>query len=243
MVAAAVGIGVAVAGLGAAAMSSNASKSASNAQVGAANAGIAEQDKQFDQVRQLLQPYVSAGNNSLSAQQDLLGLNGNDAQGKAISALQASPQYTSALAAGNRNILSNASATGGLRGGNTEAALGQYAPQLLSQIIQQQYGNLGGITSLGQNAAAGVGNAGMQNGNNVTALLGQAGAAQAGGALAQGNAYSSAVNSITSGLGSYAALGGFKTTQPVPVVTNGSNPNGYNGTMNNPSAYVAGGPF
>lgn len=232
-----------VGGIYASNQQSKAAHNASNAQIGADQSAIGEQQRQFDQVRQLLQPYVGAGNNSLSAQQDLLGLNGNDAQGKAISALQASPQYTSALAAGNRNILSNASATGGLRGGNTQAALGQYAPTLLSQIIQQQYGNLSGITSLGQNAAAGVGNAGMQTGNNISNLLVGQGNASAGNALSQGNANAGYANAVTGALSTYGALGGFKTTQPVPVVGNGSNPNGYNGTLNNPSAYVAGGPF
>lgn len=242
MVAAAVGIGTAVAGLGAAAMNSSAAKSASNAQVGAANAGISEQDKQFQQVQTLLAPYVTAGNGSLAAQQNLLGIGpgGAQAQQAAYNGVMASPAYTSALAEGNRNILANASATGGLRGGNTQAALGQFAPQLLASTIQQQYGNLAGITSLGQNAAAGVGNAGLSTGNSVTQLLQQSGAATAGGDLASsGTPYLSA---LTSALGTYGALGGFKTTQPVPTVTSGSNPNGYNGTVNNPSAYV-GGPF
>ena len=52
--------------------------------------------------------------------------------------------------------------------------------------MQQQFGNLGGISSMGQNAAAGVGNAGMQTGSNIANLLGQQGAATAGGQIAQG---------------------------------------------------------
>jgi hypothetical protein len=59
-------------------------------------------------------------------------------------------------------------ATGGLRGGNVQAALGQFQPQLLAQLIDQQYSRLGGLTSIGQNAAAGVGNAGMSTGNSIT---------------------------------------------------------------------------
>ena len=131
---------------------SKAAKNASQAQIGADQAGIDEQQRQFDTVRQLLAPYVTAGNGALSKQQDLLGINGNGAQQAAYDAIQGSPAYTAALTAGNRNILSNASATGGLRGGNTQAALGQFAPQLLAQLIQQQYGNLGGVSSLGENA-------------------------------------------------------------------------------------------
>jgi hypothetical protein len=240
----AVGVGGAalVGGIYASNQASNAASNASAAQTAASQAGIAEQQSQFAAMQKLLAPYVTAGNGSLSAQQDLLGMNGNDAQAKAISGVQSSPIYTSALAAGNRNILSNASATGGLRGGNTQAALGQFAPTLLSSVIQQQYGNLAGITSQGENAAAGVGNAGIQTGNSITGLLQQQGASQAGNALAQGSANTGYASAVTNALGLYGALGGFKTTQPVPAVTSGSNPSGYNGTMNNPSAYV-GGPF
>lgn len=221
---------------------SDAAKDAANAQAGAAQAGIDQQNQQFAAVQKLLAPYVTAGTSSLAAQQDLNGTNGADAQAKAIAALQASPQYTSQLAAGNNNILQNASATGNLRGGNTQAALAQFAPGLLSSTINDQYARLGGMTSIGQNAAAGVGNAGMQTGSAVAALLAQQGAAQAGGALAAGKANAGYANSISSGLGTYYGLGGRFGTS-TPAVTYGSDSSGYNGTQNNPSAYVSGGSF
>lgn len=238
-VAVAVG-GAAVVGAGATMYASNQAGAASNAQSASAQAGIDQENSQFAAVQKLLSPYVTAGNSSLTAQQDLNGTNGTAAQASAIAALQASPQYTSALAAGNNNILANASATGNLRGGNTQGALAQFAPALLSSTINDQYSRLGSMTSIGQNAAAGVGNAGMQTGSSVAALLQQQGAATAGGYLASGNAATSYANTVNGAIGTYAGLGGFKTT---PAVTYGSNPSGYNGTLNNPSAYVAGGPF
>lgn len=208
-VAAIVGVATVAGGMYSASQQSGAAEDAANAQSASAAAGIAQQNKQFEAVQKLLNPYVQAGYGGLTGQQDLAGLNGNDAQGRAIAALQSSPQFTSLLQAGNDNILQNASATGGLRGGNTQAALAQFSPQLLNQIIDQQYSRLGGITSLGQNAAAGVGNAGMQTGNAVTNLLQQQGAAQAGNALAQGRAGAGMVNAVSSGLGAYAGYGGF----------------------------------
>lgn len=210
LVAAAVAGGVAVAGLAGAAMSSRSADKASDAQVAAADRGIDEQRRQFDMIQGLLKPYVNAGTGALTAQQNLTGLNGNDAQAAAIAALQASPQFTSAQKLGETSILQNASATGGLRGGNTQAALGQFSPALLSATINDQYAKLGGLTSIGQNAAAGVGNAGMATGNNVTNLLQQQGAAVAGGALAQGRADAGYINAFGTGLGTYASLGGFK---------------------------------
>lgn len=161
---------------------------ASNIQVQAARDGIAEQKRQFDALQVLLKPFADAGTSSLDQQLALLGLRGDGAQRAILSSLQSSPAYTSALQTGENRILQNASATGGLRGGNTQAALAQFAPALLSQTINDQFSRLGGLTSLGQNAAAGVGNAGMATGNSISNLLQQQGAAQAGGVLARGNA-------------------------------------------------------
>lgn len=186
-------------------MQSNAASDAADAQQASSQAGIAQQKAQFDAVQKLLAPYNTAGTGALTGQQNLLGLNGNGAQQSAIDALKASPAFTSMLQAGNDNILANASATGGLRGGNTQAALAQFSPALLSQLINDQYSKLGGLTSVGQNAAAGVGNAGMSTGNNITGLLGQIGASQAGDALAQGRIGAGVVNNFAQLGGAYAA--------------------------------------
>lgn len=196
------------AGIYAANKSSKAAGKAADAQSDSAQAGIDEQRRQFDAVQQLLSPYVNAGTGALGAQQNLIGLGGPGAQQQAIDALKNGPQFQSMLQQGENSILSNASATGGLRGGNVQAALGQFSPQLLSQLINQQYSQLGGLTSVGQNAAAGVGNAGLSTGNNISGLLQQQGAAQAGGYLAQGKADAGYANAITSGIGMYAGLGG-----------------------------------
>lgn len=186
-----------------------ASKSASkaaDATKDATQAGIDQQNKQFDAVQKLLLPYTSAGPGALTGQQDLLGLNGQQAQRTAINGIQNSAQFDALARQGETGILANASATGGLRGGNTQGALATFRPQLLSALIDQQYSRLGGLTSLGENAAAGVGNAGIQSGNNVTSLLGQMGAANAGNALAQGNAINGVVNGVVNGFGVYQGL-------------------------------------
>lgn len=183
---------------------SSAAKKAANAQTESSEAGIQEQRRQFDAVQALMAPFVNAGTGALAGQQDILGTNGMAAQQAAISGIQNSAQYQALSQSGQDAILANASATGGLRGGNVQAALGQFQPALLAQLIDQQYSRLGGLTSLGQNAAAGVGNAGMQTGNNITTLLGQQGQAQAGAALAQGRAYSQMANGLTSAFGQFA---------------------------------------
>jgi hypothetical protein len=180
-------VGNLLGGITGAKQQSEAAQQASATQAQAAQAGIDEQKRQFDAFQAALAPYVQAGTGALGAQQNLIGLGGAPAQQQAIQALQSSPQFQALNQQGTNAILQNAAATGGLRGGNTQAALAQFSPALLSQLIQQQYANLGGLTSLGQSSAAGVGNAGLQTGSNIAGLLQQQGAATAGGQMAAGN--------------------------------------------------------
>lgn len=181
---------------------------AADAQTAAYDKGLDQQNMRFDQVQKLLSPFVNAGTGALDGQMALLGRNGNDAQAAAIQALQTSPQFTSALQLGEDRILANASATGGLRGGNTQAALAQYSPQLLAATINDQYARLGGLTTLGANAAAGVGSAGMQTGDAVTRLLTQQGQARAGAAMSQGKSTIGYANAISNAFGAYTGYGG-----------------------------------
>ena len=186
----------------------DAAKSASQAQAGAAQAGIDEQRRQFDAVQKLLAPYVSAGTPALEAQQAFLGLKGPEAERAAIERIRGGETFQALAGQGEEALLQRASATGGLRGGNIQGALAQFRPALLSSLIDQQYGRLGGMTALGQQSAAGVGAAGQQTGVNVANLLGQQGAAQAGAEIAQGKAFGAIPAAISGGLGLFSGLGG-----------------------------------
>lgn len=184
-----------------------AAQDAASIQANAAQSGIDEQRRQFDLIQGLLAPYAQAGTKAVGAQGDLVGLNGAQQQQAAIAGLQGSPEFAALMQQGENAILQNASATGGLRGGNTQAALAQFRPQLLNQMINQQYAKLGGLTSIGQNAAAGTGNAGMQTGMTVAKLLGLQGAAGAGGALAEGTTDAGYASALAQMFGMYDGLG------------------------------------
>jgi hypothetical protein len=180
----------------------NAARDAAGQQSAAAQVGIDEQRTQFDAIQKLLSPYVEGGQQAFGAQQELLGLQGQESQQAAIDQIQQSPQFQALEASGQNAILQNASATGGLRGGNVQGALAQFSPALLNQSINQQFQNLGGLAQAGQASAAGVGQAGLQTGGNVSNLLGQQGAIQAGGTLGQAQAGSN----LLSGLGQAGGL-------------------------------------
>jgi hypothetical protein len=262
MVAAAVGIGTAVAGIAGSAMQSSAASDAADAQSAANQSQIAQQNYQFEKIRSLLQPYSDAGKNALPGYQsaqgnfqqglnlygsvlgqlnNLTGANGSPAQQAAINGLQSNPLYTTSMSLGQQAILANASATGGLRGGNTIATLGYLPGQVLSNVMGTQINNLGtslnGITgllngqntaigqygnllNLGENAAAGTGQAAMNTGNNITSLLGQQGAIGAGSILAGTNAMTGGLNSLAGAFGNYLGSsgggggGGYNFTMP-----------------------------
>jgi hypothetical protein len=220
-------------------MTSSATRSASETQAGAAQAGIDEQRRQNEAVQQLLAPYVQAGGGALGAyapyqqagagalptlqqyaqagapaleqQQALIGLRGPEAQRAAIASIEGGQQFQAMSRQGENALLQNASATGGLRGGNIQGALAEFRPRLLNELINQQYGRLGGLAAtggtvaqnlassglsatgelarIGQASAAGVGTAGTQTGANIANLLGQQGSATAGGIMGQSQAF------------------------------------------------------
>jgi hypothetical protein len=211
----------------------DAAESAAAVQSGSAQAGIEEQRRQFDKVQELLKPYSMAGEKALGGlapfaaagapaleeQQALLGLRGPEAERAAIERIRGGETFQALASQGEEALLQRASATGGLRGGNIQGALAQFRPALLSSLIDQQYGRLGGMTALGQTttqnlaglgqaSAAGTGAAAQTTGANISNLLGQQGAALAGAEIAQGKAFGAIPAAISGGLGLFSGLGG-----------------------------------
>lgn len=171
------------------AVGSKAAKGAGQLQYDASMAGVEETRAAREEMRGLLEPYVSAGGPALQAQMAALGLAGPEAQQEYVAQQEQSPAFQALARQQEEALLQNASATGGLRGGNIQGALAQFRPALLNQFLEQQYGRLGGMTSLGQQSAAGVGTAGMQSAGSIADLLAQGGAARAGAKLGAANAW------------------------------------------------------
>lgn len=188
--------------------SDRASSKAAKAQKGAADAGIEEQRYQFDKIQELLKPYVDAGASAIGGQMDLSGLSGPEKERAMIDQIQQSPTFNALVKQGETGILQNASATGGLRGGNTQSALAEFRPSVLSSLIQQRFNQFSGIAGLGQASAAGQAAAAQNTGNNITGLLQSQGQAAAGQALAQGQNYANLANTAGQ-LGVMYGMGAF----------------------------------
>ena len=180
-------IGSVVGGITGAKQAGKAAERAAATQAAAAQAGIDEQKRQFDKLVELMSPYVTTGTEAMTAQKALIGLAGPEAEAAAIAKQEQSPIFQALTQQGESAILQNAAATGGLRGGNVQAALSQFRPQILNSLIEQQYGRLGGFTKLGQASAAGQAESGMASADSIANLLANQGAATAGGQIAKGN--------------------------------------------------------
>lgn len=163
-----------------------ASRRAEAAQLEYLNKALAEQQRQFDTTQQNFEPYNNLGRASLGPLGDLTGVNGNDAQGSAIEALRASPFYQSLYRSGEEALLANASATGGLRGGNTQRGLADFGADTLATTIDRQLANLGGLAGMGLGSTESLANFGANKANAVSNLYGQQGQVRAGGLLTRG---------------------------------------------------------
>lgn len=157
---------------------------AAKAQESAAEAGIAESQRRFEAMQRLFQPYIQAGATGLEGYQNLIGGRGAIAQDIAIQEIANSPEVLALTRQGEEGILQNAAATGGLRGGNTQGALADLRSRLLAGAVANRQGQFLNLAQLGQASAAGLGAGGMATGQNIAGLLGQAGAAEAGGWMA-----------------------------------------------------------
>jgi hypothetical protein len=244
------GLTLGLSGLASSYMQSRAARQASEAQAGMSQEAIAEQRRQFDEIRTLLSPfvqagymgmerlpgYITAGERAFEQQAALAGLSGPEAQRAAVEAISGSPGFQESVRQGEEALLSRAAATGGLRGGNIQAALGQFRPAMLEQAINQAYGRFGGLAGTGlgltenlitrgQNAAGLSAQAGQQTGANIGNLLTQQGQAMAGGILGQAAPFAQLAALPGQIAGVQLARGLFGGTQPTATagtITGGS---------------------
>jgi hypothetical protein len=176
-------------------------KDAAKAQMYGIDQSTALQREQLDYIKSIMQPYQQAGQTALpalSAYVNQPAQNFNFDYGSYFK----SPEYAALSSQQNEQALRTGSATGGFRGGDTQAALATIAPQLAQQARNNaqnefslnqgaqlnKYNQLMGIAGLGTGAANQVGNAaqnfGVQAGNNAL----QAGNVQANKYQQQGQA-------------------------------------------------------
>lgn len=202
-----------------------------DAAIKATKEGFEYNTNQFNQfsgeINRNLDPYQKTGLDALSKNRALAGLDGPEAQAQAQAEIEGGAQFGALAKQGEDAILANASATGGLRGGNTQGALAQFRPQLLQQLLEQQYSRLSGFSNQGlgatqQSQALG---AGVAAPDYAELLLGR-GRVGAGAALAGGRSDQNKYAGIANFAGNVAGLDfskGFGGGAPPPPNAIGQN--------------------
>jgi len=159
-------------------------KDAANVSAASSAEAVAEQRRQFDITQKNLQPFISAGTSALDEQQALLGLNGVSAQKQAFSQFTDSPGQAFLRERGERALLQNAAAIGGLGGGNVRSALQEQGIGFAQQQLNNQMAQLAGISGTGNNTANQLGVIGANTANAIGQNLQAGGAARSSGILA-----------------------------------------------------------
>jgi len=167
---------------------------------------------------------------------------GAERQRQAIQQIEQGPLFQELARQGEQGILQNASATGGLRGGNIQGALAQFRPNLLNQLIEAQYGKLAGLTTLGSSsaqnllntgsaAAAGTASGAQQSAQNIGNLTVGLGQAQAAGTIGQANAFAQGASGISGAIGGGLQNYMLMNTLNKPSMTSGIGTGGFYGTQ------------
>ena len=176
-------------------------KEAAEGAENAANVSAAAQSEQLAYLKEINALPQELKEQALKKYASLFGIGDEpSAQAEMIERAKTSPMYTEimgGLKAGEESIMRNAAMTGGLRSGNTQSALADYATQLqnkaLTDAYNQQLSGLTGLAHLPTNEAA-IGQTMANIGN--TQAQGILGAAQAKQAM-----YQNIGNTLMSGVG------------------------------------------
>ena len=175
---------------------SQGAKSAAGTQADASAYAADVQREMFNKSLELQEPYREAGYGALEG---LQGLSTPEGRASALSGYYQSPEFAMLNKQQEQQALRNASVTG-LRGGNTQAALGEIAPQLGMNYLANQQNQLTGLANLGMGAASQGSQGAMQLGSQLGANQIAAGQASAQSQLAQSQMWGNVAGTL-GGLG------------------------------------------
>ena len=183
----------------------DAAREAGDIQAGAIREGIGETRRQFNITQETLAPAIEAGDQAREQQMILLGLRGEDAQQQLLSRLQESPAQKFIRKRAERTLIQNASATGGLGGGNLREQLVELGAGFASKDIDKQFDRLGQIVAPGTQTAVNQSQFGTQVARDITQGTASAGAAEASGILGAQQARAQGMQNLMS-TGTTAAI-------------------------------------
>lgn len=159
---------------------------AASIQMQMARESIEFQKEQNQIARATLAPFVEAGQAGTEQLQNLLGINGVQAEQEAAQAVLQGPVVQESIQQGISALERSAASRGGLNSGRVAAALQQFGQSQALGAVQQRIGNLQQLGNQGVGAAGGSAQLAQQLGANVGNTLFQTGDRQSQFALMQG---------------------------------------------------------
>ena len=180
--------------LGAAVLGSKGASEAAEAQSDAAYAKLALQKQIYDEQTALLAPFVQAGTGGLAG---LVGLSTPEGQAQYLEDYYGGAQFAAQSDAARNQQLAAAEATGGLQSTSTANQLARISPTLGAQALQQQQNTYGQLANIGLSGAGSTAGYAGQYGAGASQSLTGLGQAQAYGAAAPYQAFSSALGNIS----------------------------------------------
>lgn len=186
-------------GVASAVIGSGAAKSAAQTQAQAAQTASEQQRQMFEETRQTLSPFVSAGTATLPELKNLLGLGSGGTAG-IIDTLKQLPGYQFALQQGLQATQNSFAAQGLGSSGAAMKGAANYAEGLAGETYNELFSNLMSTAGLGENAAALTGQIGMGTQNSISNLLTGSAAATAAGTIGSANAITGGINSAIGGI-------------------------------------------
>jgi hypothetical protein len=232
------GVSLLAAGLGAASslyggyQSSKAAKEAAAAQQAGLKKGINASNQYYGEAQNYLSPYVESGTTNLNLMNNIVGNNGTDAQGSALSQYQSSPSANLLQQVQNEALRQTAgqwASNGSYRSGSMIQDLSNRQSQNALNDYYNWQNTVSGLATSGQNAATNASNLASNQGNNLLQAYTNVGNAQASGITGSASAWNNALGNA----GQYAAnyLGKtsqsndfsdfFKSTQPATLSSGG----------------------
>jgi hypothetical protein len=174
------------------------SKSAAKTQAQGSREAAETIERRFGETKEALEPYSSGGIEAYKQQQALSGAQGPEAQEAAYGAYRESPGVAWAREQGLRGINQQASAMGGLGGGNRYKRLSEYSQGLALQDFNNYFNRLGSVTGVGLGATQALAGVGGQAAAGQAQMQQNVGTALGQGQLGASQAYSSGLADLYS---------------------------------------------
>ena len=164
-----------------------------------------ENRRQFDLTREDFRPFQEAGTAAIGQQQALIGLSGDQAQQDALSSIEVSSGQQFIRDRAQKNLVRNASAIGGLGGGNVRSALVQQGVGFAQQDIQNQFARLGQVAGQGQAATTSQAQIGGNISQNIANQAIAAGQNRASGIAQQNQIQQNTIGGLSNLFGQFQA--------------------------------------